>query len=139
MGAFTHVFEYRPGIAAVVPDFLSRLNRIVVKPVWLQRVSRPQHVDLTLLHLISCALGLDATFYFRMGREHPVVCLVHKDCNGLVLPSGDGFQNTVLLELYNAALRGHLGSAKTLEALKARIWWLRMYADVKAYVAACPR
>ena len=40
LGAFSLMFEYQPGVAAVVPDFLSRLNSIVVEPGWLQRVAR---------------------------------------------------------------------------------------------------
>ena len=40
LGAFSLEFEYRPGVAAIVPDFLSLLNSIVVEPGWLKRVSR---------------------------------------------------------------------------------------------------
>ena len=41
-------------------------------------------------------------------------------------------------ELHDTALGEHLGSAKTLEALQAHLWWPHMRADVEAYVAACP-
>ena len=40
LGAFSLEFEYRPGVAAVVPDFLSRLDSIVFEPDWLQCVAR---------------------------------------------------------------------------------------------------
>ena len=40
LGAFHLEFEYRPGVDAVFPDFLSRLNSIVVECEWLQRVAR---------------------------------------------------------------------------------------------------
>ena len=63
----------------------------------------------------TCALGPDATFYFCGGGEHPVLYRVHKGHDQLVLPSGGGFCDTVLRELYDTALGGHLGSAKTLE------------------------
>ena len=53
--------------------------------------------------------------------EHPVLYHVHKGCDQLVLPSGDGFRDTGLQELHDPAIGGHLGSAKTLEALQACI------------------
>ena len=138
LGAFRLTFDYRPGVAAVVPDFLSRLNSVVVEPGWLQRVARAQHVDPALLDLLLRASGPDATFHFRGGGEHPVLYRVHKGRDQLVLPSGGGFRDTVLQELHDTALGGHLGAAKTLEALQARVWWPHMRADVEAYVAACP-
>ena len=95
-------------------------------------------MDPALLDLLSRALGLDATFHFRGGVEHPILYRVHKGRDQLVLPSGGGFHDTVLRELHDTALGGHLGAAKTLEALQARVWWPHMRADVEAYVAACP-
>ena len=68
---------------------------------------------------------------------HPVFYCVHKSCDQWVLPNGGSFRDTVMHELHDAALGGHLGSAKTLEALQAYIWWPHMHADVEAYVAAC--
>ena len=76
-------------------------------------------MDPTLSDLLSHASGPDATFYFRGGGEHPVLYHVHKGRDQLVLPSGGGFHDTVLRELHDTALGGHLGSAKTLEALQA--------------------
>ena len=96
LGAFSIEFEYRSRVAAVVPDFLSRLNSIVVEPGWLQRVARAQHVDPALLDLLSRASGPDATFHFRGGGEHPVLYRMHKGHDQLVLPSGGGFRDTVL-------------------------------------------
>ena len=95
-------------------------------------------MDPTLLNLFSRALGPDTTFHFRGGGEHPVLYRVHKGRDQLVLPSGGGFRDTVRPKLYDTALGGHLGAAKTLEALQARVWWPHMCADVEAYVAACP-
>ena len=95
-------------------------------------------MDPALLDLLSCPSGPDATFHFRGGGEHPVLYRVHKGCDQLVLPSGGGFRDTVMRELHDTALGGHLGAAKTLEALQARVWWPHMRADVEAYVAACP-
>ena len=83
-------------MAAVVPDFLSRLNSVVVEPGWLQRVARAQHVDPALLDLLSRALGPDVTFHFRGRWQHPVLYRVHKGRDQLVLPSGGGFYDTVL-------------------------------------------
>ena len=40
LGAFSLEFEYRLRVAAIVPDFLSHLNSIVLDPGWLQYVSR---------------------------------------------------------------------------------------------------
>ena len=74
-------------------------------------------MDPALLDLLSRALGPDTTFHFCGGGEHPVLYCVHKGCDQLVLPSGGGFRDTVLRELHDTALGGHLGAAKTLEAL----------------------
>ena len=95
-------------------------------------------MDPTLLDLLSCASGPDATFHFRGGGEHPVLYRVYKGHDQLVLPSGGGFRDTVLQELHGTALGGHLGAAKIVEALQARVWWPHIHADVEAYVAACP-
>ena len=95
-------------------------------------------MDFTLSDLLSRALGPAATFHFRGGGEHPVLYHVHKGPDQLVLPSGGGFGDTVLQELYDTALGGHLGAAKTLDILQERVWWPHMRADVEAYVAACP-
>ena len=56
----------------------------------------------------------------------------------MVLPEGGVFCDTALREFYDAVLGGHLGSAKTLEALHACVSWPHMLAYVEAYVAACP-
>ena len=47
---------------------------------------------------------------------------MHKGSDQLLLPSGAGFHDTVMQELYDTALRVHLGSVKTLEALQAYVW-----------------
>ena len=40
LGAYKLEFVYRPGVEAVVPDFLSRLCTVVVEPGWVERVAR---------------------------------------------------------------------------------------------------
>ena len=95
-------------------------------------------MDPTLSDLLSCALGPEATFHFRGGGEHPVLYNVHKGHDQLVLPSGGGFHDTDMRELHDTALRGHLGSARTLETLQACLWWPHMRADLEACVVACP-
>ena len=87
------------------------------------------------MDLFSHALGTDTTFNFCREGEHPVLYKVKRVHDQLVLPSGGGFHDTVLQKLYNADLRGHLGSARTLEALQACIWLPHIYADMEAYVA----
>ena len=96
-------------------------------------------MDTKLSYLLSRASSPNVTFYFRGGGQHPVLYLVYKWHNQLVLPSGGGFHDTGLQELHETALIGHLGLAKTLEALQARFWWPHMRADVEAYVAAWPK
>ena len=95
-------------------------------------------MDPTLSDLLSYASGPDATFYFCGRGEHVVLYCVHRGHDHFVLPNGGGFYNTVLRELYNTALRGHLALAKTLEALQVRVRWPYMRAYVEAYLAACP-
>ena len=80
--------------------------------------------------------GSQCTFHFRGGGEYPVLYYLHKGHDQLVLPSGGRFSVTVLRELHNTAFGGHLGSARTLEALQAHVWWPHMRADSEAYVVA---
>ena len=45
LASYKLAFEYRPGPEVAVPDALSQLHSVVLKPGWLAHVSRQQHVD----------------------------------------------------------------------------------------------
>ena len=50
-------FVYHPGREAHVPDFLSRIATVVVKPGWLGRVARAQHCAPELNTFLEAARG----------------------------------------------------------------------------------
>ena len=81
----------------------------MVELSWLQYVSHAQHADTTLLDLFSHALGPDAPFPFYKEGEHPVLYRVHEGQDHFVLLKKGGLCDTVMLEIYSTALRGHLG------------------------------
>ena len=56
----------------------------------------------------------------------------------LVIPSGGGLRETLLAEVHEALLSGHLGPFKTVKALQTRVWWPNMERTVKAYIKRCP-
>ena len=74
-------------------------------------------MNFTLSDLLSHPSCHDSTFCFRGGGDDPVFYHVYKGYDQLVLSSESGLHNAVMKGLYDAALRGHLGSAKALESL----------------------
>ena len=106
-------------MAAVVPDFLSHLNIVVVKPSCLQRVEYAQHVEPTHMNLFSHALGPYGTFHILGVGEQPVL---YRTNDLLVLPNGGELIDIVLQKLYDEALGECLGSFKILEIPQSRVW-----------------
>ena len=53
----------------------------------------------------------------------------------LVIPKAGGLRQLLLQELHNTAYSCHLGVRKTISGLQARVWWLKLPADVKHFVS----
>ena len=124
----------------VVPDALSRLATVTVEPSWLARVSRAQFdpSDREMARLVARARGTDGQFRIREGAMPLLYRVPWSGADQLVLPATGGFRDTALAELHDSALAGHLGAYKTAAALMQRVWWPRLSATVKAYIAGCP-
>ena len=52
-----------------------------------------------------------------------------------VLPAG--LRSTVLQELHASKTAGHMGVNKTVAKVKAKYYWVRLAADVRAYIRQC--
>lgn len=55
----------------------------------------------------------------------------------LVIPDDPTIKQDILFELHDAALAGHVGEARTLEAVRRAYWWPRLATDVAEYVQTC--
>ena len=105
-----------------MPDFLSHIATVVVKPGWLGRVAHAQHCAPELHTFLAAARGQDPTFVLHGGGEFPVLYHVSASHDQLVLPVARGFCELVLAELHDTQLGGHLDSRCTLAALQLCVW-----------------
>lgn len=63
--------------------------------------------------------------------------LIHWKGHRIYVPAADALRTKVLYECHDAALGGHLGTAKTIHAVTRRFFWPGMQADIMRYVRSC--
>jgi len=63
--------------------------------------------------------------------------LIHWKGTRVYVPAAEALRTKVLYECHDAALGGHLGTAKTIHAVTRRFFWPGMQADIMRYVRSC--
>jgi len=63
--------------------------------------------------------------------------LIYWKDNRVYVPAGNAMREKVLFECHDAALGGHLGTAKTIRAVTQKFFWPGMQEDIKQYVRSC--
>lgn len=64
--------------------------------------------------------------------------LIYTERGRIYVPEVPVIKQLILYELHDSPLAGHLGTAKTLEAITHRFYWPRMHAEIRKYVSSCP-
>jgi hypothetical protein len=62
---------------------------------------------------------------------------IHWKGSRVYVPAVHDLRTRVLFECHDAALGGHLGTAKTIHAVTQRFFWPGMQADIMQYVRSC--
>ena len=120
-----------------------RVVRAVEQPA--QKKTRTQKAakklpdpELSLVDRIKVGYANDETF------SSPQRVAVWKLVRGLwlsdehiVVPNADGLRQEIMSEFHEPPLSGHLGMAKTYEAVRRTFYWPAMKKDIEEYVQRC--
>ena len=94
----------------------------------------------TLVQRIREAYTTDGWFkeYLRTHRPalDPTTQLYLRG-SAAIVPDSPGLRADVLRQMHDAPMYGHLGTAKTLAAVRRAYWWPRLNAAVRAYCREC--
>jgi hypothetical protein len=100
-------------------------------------------VSPSLLDEIRAVALTDVTYYQPLlsNAEHLGLIvrdgLVYSASGLLYIPMGSTIRATLLQEVHDAPVGGHLGREKTYARLTAHVYWNGIYADVADYVRSC--
>ncbi len=72
-----------------------------------------------------------STFEMEAGR------LLYRDKDRRLTVVPMALRDRVMVAYHNSVMGGHRGRKATLEAIKKRLFWIGMSADVKSYIRAC--
>lgn len=149
MSQFNYQIIYRRGKENIVADALSR---------------RPDHKNnndnneiLTLNHLNNTTIDIDSALLnqIKNGYKKDNRCqkmekngykLPYRVENDIIyyhdkifVPSVASIINIILTEAHDSIVGGHVGMNKTLELIKRKYYWPKMYQHVSLYVSSCDK
>ena len=98
-------------------DSVATLSTVLVKPIYLQKISNATFSDADMKKFFELAQSLSPDFWIVYCGGVPLVVWYHDSREKIVLPSSGGFQTLALEECHGFSLVGHLGACKILELL----------------------
>jgi hypothetical protein len=152
LSEYTFDITYKPGKTNVVADALSRRRETLNATVSVAATDKFTSRLLTGYKEDSYFTGVKSVLLegsgVRTTATRKTQDQFRMDENGLIyeirdikprlcIPDYDSLRSEILRDNHDSKIAGHLGTEKTIEAIKRKYYWPRLGRTVKTYVLSC--